>query len=86
MMPGNNPLFELINGLTEQVRANWGGVHEIQGPLGVLGVEYVDAEDNEDNEEYAEIALMLPDEIYAVIDGGTYGRLFGIRIFKEDES
>jgi hypothetical protein len=83
-MPYDNPLFTLIDDLVNQVRANWGEVHKIEGALGTHFVEYTSAEDSEDGEQYADIALMFPDEVFAVIDGDTYGTLFSIRIYQSE--
>lgn len=84
-MPEHNPLFSLINDLTNEVRSNW-GTQVITGPLGYLEVEYVEAEDSEEPDEgdYCNIALMLPYGVYVVTDGDTYGELYAIRIYKND--
>jgi hypothetical protein len=85
-MPGGNPFFQMINGLVDQVRADWGNVHEIRNDLGILGVEYTKAADSEEPEfgDYADIGLMLPDGVHVVTDGDTYGPLYGIRIWRDN--
>lgn len=82
VMRGDNPLFRWLDSLgfilTEHPL-------RVSGPFGDFDVEY--HLDLDTNEEYAEIGFMLPDDerIYAVIEDGTYGVLFGIRIYLDIE-
>lgn len=85
-MHKNNELFKIINELTNEVYANWGNVHRILSPLGTLDVEYHTSEEEDvlEGEEYADIALLLPDGVYAVTEDG-YDFVYGIRIYLFDK-
>jgi len=83
----NYPLFLTLEAvrtaLTEAEWGTWGGLTAAPDTYGVnLDCEY--AEDGEG--QYAVIGFALPDDFFAEIDGGTYGALFGFRIYREDLS
>jgi hypothetical protein len=51
------------------------------GKLGVTGPH----NDNEDEGEYIRVGFVLPDDIFAEIDNGTYGTLNAFRIYREEQ-
>ena len=38
---------------------------------------------DEDGYEYATISFSLPDGVYAELEGGTYGTMVGVRVYRE---
>lgn len=80
-MFANNPFWDLIEEIRADLHHEWGKVRTFHNALGTLSVEY----GIEDGQQYADVALMLPDNVYAVIDSDTYGQLYAIRIFRDDD-
>ena len=48
-----------------------------------VAVDYID--DPEEGREYARIAVGLPDDWYAEIDSQTYGTLWAVRLYLDDD-
>lgn len=76
----NNPLFDFIEDVKDGLRAHWGKVASVTSTFGNHSIEY----QTEAGEEYAIVAFMLPDDVFAEIEDGTYGTLNGFRIYRED--
>lgn len=78
----NHPFFEMLAvvkaSLAEEPWGTYAGHNDGNGAD--LWIEYGADEEG----EYADLGFGLPDDFYAVIDGGTYGTLFGFRIYRED--
>jgi len=77
------PLFVTLEAarksLAEVAWGTWGGIQDITNGAD-LNCEYGEDEEG----QYALIGFVLPDDFYAEVDGGTYGNLFGFRIYRED--
>ena len=77
------PLFRTLEAarasLATEAWGTWSGITDIDNGAD-LNCEY--GEDAEG--QYALLGFVLPDDFYAEIDGGTYGTLFGFRIYRED--
>lgn len=84
---GHNPLFRMLGKIAAAYRAgdNLPEVWDAGEQFGVLGITgpHNDPHENDDG-EYIRVGFVLPDDIYAEVDDGTYGQLNAFRIYREN--
>jgi len=68
-------LFDWASSLEEQCAS---APEIVTSPFGSHNVTY---DEDEDGERYATVGFVLPDDVFAEIEGGTYGGLVGLRVY-----
>lgn len=78
----NFPLFVMLDTIRAALEeAPWGTYsgHQEDNVANLMVTYHTDEEG-----DYALIGFGLPDCFFAEIDGGTYGSLFGLRVYRDD--